>query len=379
MTATTVFSLQSHGYTREQGHAAAAAWLQQCAVRSRPVTAWTAALDNAARGQAAFPDVGTWTLRRGTFTDLLHTLVAQPPVGSTQGAQAVQATEKALPGIGLRLVKLKRPGSPNERSVAAYIDRQALYLLQPAAGLIRFPRDTAASDFPAYMDHAFSPYLGGSVEVKLVLPVSRLRLLANVTAAQLATALTDGHVALGEKHGSPDAKRLLLDLLNLQRSPVTGIFLEQERNRGFQLDDGDLVGYFTGFGGLGVDSVQRLADQLAAAVRRARLPVYAIDPFKRFDPAKDHPFVIDGIRLERYRPPPTSISDTRARVTPEGMELRNRNMARAFCSLARPAGAVVICGADHIRPDGSGRPVHHEMLQYLCGISEAVDCVPPAT
>jgi hypothetical protein len=117
--------------------------------------------------------------------------------------------------------------------------------------------------------------------------------------------------------------------------------------------------------GIGTQVAQAVAAELSAR----QLPLYAFDSFE-MNAVPGAYYYIDGIRLESFHNPRRLGRDA-AKTSAEGMELRNRNMARIFtAATTADHGSLVLNGASHFVNDGREVSIRnlHEYLQYLCGI-----------
>ncbi len=391
-------STASRGYTQDQGQRAATVWVEASAAVAGPVK-WNDHLHHRVTGAAAQPvRVVSWHTTNGSFEDLFEILMLHPLEEETSERLKRNGSWLRVPGLGFRLVRLDRSGTNAGRSFGMFIAPSAIYVFNPWFGLLRFPRLGGSTDVPAYLKKTFPEYAHGTATIDVVLP--DVELVERTPPADwvpdqgwvnwAVSRLQTGHLVLGEVHGSLPAKRLLLAILNhpIGSQVVSGVFLESgTSDKKLRLDYSDLPLTMFGYWGMNKYGLGALDDDdnpLALLVRQIRAraehlgtPFWGIDPFRIYDDKNaTQPFLVGGIRLERYRG--SEKDPLKARVTSEGLEVRNRNWARVFSDKAGRSGGIMICGASHVRPGSSGDEVRsrHEFVQYLAGIQTALTLVP---
>ncbi len=326
---------------------------------------------------------GTWALENRSTTQwsdrAFQVLVAVPPALIKRGKFVPGQAITAAPGIGIRLLSLTNAAQQSERVLAAFFRPGELYLFDPKKGLWDLSGSQGKSWFIQHLNDNYSDLT--NLHVKSVLPdvkvtwhpaseltnwnaygdqkirLKIINLLLNMkqyrAAVQgVADALSTGHVALGEIHGTVWAKLVLAGVLFQYPERVKSIFLEQSTNDdpSLPIKEGDRFGYFIGFNGFGNQSVLDVARQLEEQTKN--VSVYAFDK-----KAQKGGLEVAG----------TSSNE---------MKNRNWNMAKIFVDKAGDRGGVTLNGSDHlIRHPTNTNQIEHvfDYLPYLCGIQQVFD------
>ena len=407
-------------------NAAVNQWLRESMRQARPVgmqnsLTWQLDKTRTASYEAAIKrqSVGRWKVTHGNWHEKLQAILAAPGQASEEGGAAQEDLGTAAPGIGLRMIRLiQKVGYPRE--LAAFVQPGWFYVFDPKTGLWKVPMNESLSWFEQYMDKSYREYADAEFQARIVLPDVTLnwyhqedldkwydsgnpngqivnQALIDEAVAKVATALVTGHVALGEIHGKPWAKEVLVGVMEKYPRLVKSIFLEQFRSPQLYVPPKDRESTFTGWKGMGKDRVERLARNFKVITNELTIPVYGFDPRPEFGGVRERPFSIaaDGIygrlKEETYS---IAVGSMKTRMSilfdkfprqtssdygssSDGMRIRNWNMARVFTSLAGDTGSVTLNGSDHLIQDpGKNRNQikrMHDFLQNLCGIQQVFD------
>lgn len=349
---------------------------------------------------------GKWALTANNWDSenfwirAFYALFAAPAGQDERGITAGQDLSIASPGIGLKLIILQDRGDKTQAFLGAFSRPDSLYLFDPKNGLLRAPSKDPSGWFQTHLKKHYPKHQNSDFYVQTVLPethstwypkdalektyrreakrwvkedISKLGPIVDDIADKLKT----GHVALGEAHGTPYAKAVLVALLKKYADRIQAIFLEQIPGKGMLIPRDMLLGALIGAQGFGDSMLVELAQEIKEAGKHTNF--YAFDPIYNYG-VSGQPSKTILIPINEQRPnvkiPCVYVSTSHepsqlANLSSQGQTIRNWNMAKAFTHVAGDRGCIVLNGSDHLIPNpDSKKQIKHraDYLPALCGI-----------